>query len=622
MAWGIGSPYVHYPVTWQGKTCIRLDRNPDLIAYGWPSISEADGYHLSINPGDRIVFKAKIWAGTSTTGDTGYLAGAAVGMDFYGANGRIVEINTPSGITSYPTWPPERELCYTPWSTTQWKQVTIDFIVQDSYIADPDGAYPAGTMVTPTAFIPWVHTFTYYPATEAGSIYFTDTELYVCHPGDPDYATCGSTSTTTSTGSCLSGETPITDSCPSGQTCCCSGTAQTQLKIRHMNHQALDPTKDDKGQYHSPEEYASLYDLADIGRWQKDYVVQVKQYKPDFKALFYWNVRTIDFAVYPELVPVFVNNEWVLKDAYENICQDDIGYAVDIGNPQVQSYLADLFEYVINDLTNYDGVLLDWGIATVKWEAWWGPINTCNPTNPRTGTNWTDEEVRQAYKGLYTAIKNKIGSKLLAVNGVGTGHYFNSSRRAYYEDFFKNSPLDGVYAELHWYFVNQQWYTEHEWLESLELLIWMQDNFLSGHPEKFFASVVKISDWDAYLLPLPSGATREQMAIYAFASTLLGAKSAVSSQIYFSTFMYGSFNLEVVKPLLNSQTQLGGPTNDVYRISGTHVYARDFSNGKVLVNPTDTSYQVTLSETYKTLTGTPLNSLTMQPHMGVILLKV
>jgi hypothetical protein len=178
MRWGIGDPYVHYPVSWHGRTAIRLDRNPDFIALGWPSISEVNGYHLPIKPGDHIVFKAWIWADPSTIGDTDFYGGISIALCLY-ANGMICEIATPNGQTSYPNWPVERGLCWAAWGSTQWKQVTIDFIVQNSYITDPDGAYPPDQMVTPTAFIPLIRTMTFHPTTEQASIYFADTELYI-----------------------------------------------------------------------------------------------------------------------------------------------------------------------------------------------------------------------------------------------------------------------------------------------------------------------------------------------------------------------------------------------------------------------------------------------------------
>jgi hypothetical protein len=157
-----------------------------LIAYGWPSISEANSYSIPIKPGDRIVFKAAIWAGPSTIGDDnnyGYFTGCLIAIDMYGPEGRIVEVSTPTGQTNYPTWPREREGCFTPWGTTSWKYVTMDFIVQNSYIADPDGAYTPNTYVTPTSIVPIVHSQTFNPSTEKGKIYFADTELHI-NPGE------------------------------------------------------------------------------------------------------------------------------------------------------------------------------------------------------------------------------------------------------------------------------------------------------------------------------------------------------------------------------------------------------------------------------------------------------
>jgi len=66
--------------------------------------------------------------------------------------------------------------------------------------------------------------------------------------------------------------------------------------------------------------------------------------------------------------------------------------------------------------------------------------------------------------------------------------------------------------------------------------------------------------------------------------------------------------------------QLGQPTNDYY--SYDSVYARDFENGKVLVNPSTTSYTVPLGQNYRTLDGQIVSSVTLDDHTGVILLKL
>ena len=49
------------------------------------------------------------------------------------------------------------------------------------------------------------------------------------------------------------------------------------------------------------------------------------------------------------------------------------------------------------------------------------------------------------------------------------------------------------------------------------------------------------------------------------------------------------------------KTDLGVPKGNYYVIEGTHVYERDFSKVKVLVNPTNDNYTVYLDEDYKIL---------------------
>jgi hypothetical protein len=63
---------------------------------------------------------------------------------------------------------------------------------------------------------------------------------------------------------------------------------------------------------------------------------------------------------------------------------------------------------------------------------------------------------------------------------------------------------------------------------------------------------------------------------------------------------------------------IGEPLTDYYVVQ-SHVYTRDFTKGKIMVNPTSTPYTVTLPSTFRTLDGTLVNSVNIQPHTGVIL---
>ena len=68
------------------------------------------------------------------------------------------------------------------------------------------------------------------------------------------------------------------------------------------------------------------------------------------------------------------------------------------------------------------------------------------------------------------------------------------------------------------------------------------------------------------------------------------------------------------------QIDLGSPLAAYYRVEATHVYARDFSKVKVLVNPTYDTYLVNLDGHYETFDGVKVTSpITIAPHTGIIL---
>lgn len=107
-----------------------------------------------------------------------------------------------------------------------------------------------------------------------------------------------------------------------------------------------------------------------------------------------------------------------------------------------------------------------------------------------------------------------------------------------------------------------------------------------------------------------------QLLTYAFASTLLGIVQPIQN-----VFVDSSSDFEtVLKPLFS--IDLGEPVGASYKIANASIYARDFSNSKVLVNPTYQSYSVDLDETYKTRDGSEISKIDVAPHTGEILLKV
>jgi hypothetical protein len=370
----------------------------------------------------------------------------------------------------------------------------------------------------------------------------------------------------------------------------------------------------------TPQIYAGLYDMTEAG-WNENVrnnIAQVKAIKPSFKALLYYNLRSIIPDWQPEY-QACIDNDWFLKDASGNPIATDVGYLVDIGSSGWQNYLAGRLSTRMTDC-GYDGVFGDNGLFYGTSEIFYGAAAT--PINPRTGQPWTNAEVRQAYIELHTAIKNAIGSKLLVCNGIWTGYRYYDHENAWNE-ILSESPLDGFMSESLWhpYVFSSSciWMSETQWLQAVQFLIWVQDDWLGGHSNRVFVPMVKLARGSHALTPLPSGCTREQMATYAYASMLLGVETDKAAQIYFCTGATGvTFDLQM-QPLYNAQ--IGTPTNDVHMIGGTHVYTRDFSNGKVLVNPTDQQYSVSLGQAYVTLEEQTVSSLIMEPHTGVILMS-
>ena len=109
----------------------------------------------------------------------------------------------------------------------------------------------------------------------------------------------------------------------------------------------------------------------------------------------------------------------------------------------------------------------------------------------------------------------------------------------------------------------------------------------------------------------------KQLLGFCFGSYLLGA-SGENSGFNFGTY-WNTDGSHGYYPIFDDAKQLGNPVNDYYQFGS--VYARDFDNGKVLVNPSSSTYTVSLGGSYKTLDGKTVSSITMSGHTGEILLK-
>jgi len=362
------------------------------------------------------------------------------------------------------------------------------------------------------------------------------------------------------------------------------------------------------------ETIATLFDMCQASRWVAEKIRQVHGIRPDFKALLYRNLRAI--YNYSGEWQMALDNNWILKDENGQLVYVTVyptNYLVDIGNPQYQKWVVNWIKENINQY-GFDGVMTDFSLHAWASEHFWNA--SASPINPRTGKSWKDEEIRQALIEVHKEIKNAISSNLLVCNGIFQGQRF-WRRYDEYMEILSNSPLDGLVSEGLWYQYKGTWMSEEEWLDSLNMLVWFQDNFLKEKPERIFVPGCKLESTVGDPYPLPPNCSKEQMATYAFASTLLGAKN---NQNYLALIADVNFTISIVQPLYN--VDVGAPLSDYYIIADTHVYARDFSNVKVLVNPTSDSYVIGLRGMFKTIDGELVSEIVMERHTGVILIRV
>jgi hypothetical protein len=361
---------------------------------------------------------------------------------------------------------------------------------------------------------------------------------------------------------------------------------------------------------YSAQQIAQLTDLYICHVELGSKVQSIHKVRPDLICLLYRDIRAVKSSAERQ---TFLANGWILKDVSGTLIKSiDYGYyVVDVGNPAYQTWLANWVKTYINQY-GYDGALLDDCLPST--EIMWSTTPT-PAINPRTGKAWTALEFEQAVISIVNTIKNTIGNKLVIGNVVYYGErFFASYANQYYVDLFTKSRIDGVQSEGWIMALNPVgWYSESKWKASIDFVVWLENNFLNkGTPKMFLPIAQNAAPYEQSAVGLPSGTTREQYVNYVFSSLLLGVKTN-SSYLNFGyavdSYTQSLFNIDV-----------GQPLGSYYMINGSHVYTRDYSKVKVLVNPTDTAYTISLNGGYKNLDGTPTTSpFTLKLHTGIIL---
>jgi hypothetical protein len=373
----------------------------------------------------------------------------------------------------------------------------------------------------------------------------------------------------------------------------------------------------------SVETFASKSDMYIGHYWDAMKTIpKIHQLNPNYLGLLYRNIRSIWNVGHGEYDPyeykLFFDNGWVMRDAEGTIIlTEENAIMVDVGNPNYQKWLANWYKSYLDDY-GMNGAYLDNCLAS--YEIMWATSQT--PINPRTGKAWTNQEFKAAMIAIVNKVKDTIGSRLVVGNGIFNGqHFFDSSRQQTYIDLL-NSKIDGVVSEG-WISSrgSADWYSEDKWLESVDMVAWLEKNLsnkiliVCAENAGLEFSGGQLPD-GTYPTNLPTGVTKEQYGTYVFASLLL---AAIGNKTYINFGYY----LPEDYPQSLFKIELGNPMGAYYIVAGTDVYVRDFSKVKVLVNPTYSSYSVTLDGNYETFSGAKApSSITVAPHTGVILKRL
>jgi hypothetical protein len=330
------------------------------------------------------------------------------------------------------------------------------------------------------------------------------------------------------------------------------------------------------------------------------YVGQMHAANPNLVILAYENSTFVDKGLDPN--GTAHPNSWYLRNCAGHKLRSK-GYGSWLMDPRNirRSWFDDRVAAAkaILSTSHYDGIFLDMlgpfpTTGTYVYDA--VTHATTRPAIPgsKPCRNWTDKGWMDATGTLAQRIHLATGRPVWG-NGINTGPWYFTKPTRHLESY-----TSGLMAEA---FVRgaesgvKAFWNETQWKQDVDMLV--QAN-ASGHP---VLAVTKV--W------VPASAA--QIAAwhrYALATFLLGAGPT-------SYFEFRSDrSLSDDDPWCRAA--IGTPVGGYGKIGG--VYRRDFTSGRVLVNPTNATVRVSLGRTFRTLEGTLVTNVTFGPHTGAILL--
>lgn len=342
--------------------------------------------------------------------------------------------------------------------------------------------------------------------------------------------------------------------------------------------------------------YQSISDR--MANFSPSQIGRLHEYNPNISVVRYLNF-SCRFGDQQEMI-LRDHPDWVLRDASGNpvpaIWGAGNGITLDPANPEWRNYLIDQSYKAVTE-GGYDGIMADVILMVNKLPSDFKGIN------PRTGQIYTTAQWRDDQYETLRLVKEKIGKdKRLVANNVrfGKGYFEEGASR------FLN-VVDGVVAE------DFRGPSSRALDSSVSEDVWkMNVDMLIDIQSKGKSAVANVKYNEAVITDQNKKAESDRFLLATF---LLGKGelSYYSSEILLSNRQVKREYDPVWK------TAIGIPLNIYYKKDG--VYMRDFSNGKVLVNPTKFSYTVDLGGEYKTFDAMIVRKVTIAAQQGLILTK-
>ena len=340
---------------------------------------------------------------------------------------------------------------------------------------------------------------------------------------------------------------------------------------------------------------ASNFDIVITGFKTASTIGKIKALNPTIIILGYRSIMSMH-TYYDDWPEADAHEDWFLHDVSGNRIRAVSGglagwYGMDVGNPGWREHFANYVKSMLETYPDVDGIFADNAWNSFRYAVWNVPKEQL-PAD--IGSRWHNDML-----AMISFVKKTIGNKLLIVNTDNNDDYVDACDGKMEEHFVHKTfwwSLDKSHSE---------WYDWEGKVESLKNIN-QRGKYYLAHSGTIIPENPTEADLDKI----------HDIVIYCFASYLLGVNgekaifgfnnihSKDGSRGYYSAF----------------DVSLGSPVSEYYLINST--YTRDFSDGKVLVNPTNASHTIFLDENYRTLNGEKVSIVALPAHRALILLRI